>query len=120
MCGVDMAKKLFVGNLSFNADEQGLRELFEKHGAVDSVKIITDAQTGRSRGFAFVEMTNGEDADKAIAALNGIEYLTRPLSVSEARPPQQKDRGFGGGGGRGGFGGKRGGGGGFGGRGRDR
>lgn len=92
-----MAKKLYVGNLSYKADEESLREAFARVGEVQSVNIITDALTGRSRGFGFVEMVSDEDADKAIAALNGTTLLDRELVVNEARP-QQGRRGPGGGG----------------------
>jgi RNA recognition motif-containing protein len=86
-----MSKKLFVGNLSFKVDEEGLKEVFSKIGEVLSVKIITDNVTGRSRGFGFVEMSSAEDAEKAIATLNGSSLLDRNITVSEARP--QRERG---------------------------
>ncbi len=97
-----MAKKLYVGNLSYQMTEDGLRDLFAAKGEVLSAKIITDAATGRSKGFGFVEMASDEDADKAITELNGTTVMERALNVSEARP--QTDRGRGGrpGGGRGG------------------
>ena len=96
-------KNIFVGNLSFRATEESVRELFERYGAVTSARIMTDRETGRSRGFAFVEMSNSEEADKAIAALNGYTMEGRPLNVNEARPkPDRGPRpGGGGGGGRG-------------------
>lgn len=105
--------KLFVGNLPFDANETDIRQMFEQYGALESVNVVTDSMTGRSRGFAFVEM-NDADAQKAMAALNGTDLHGRALNVSEARP---KREGFGGGGGRdrrggGGRGGNRGGGGG--------
>jgi cold-inducible RNA-binding protein len=78
-------KKIFVGNLDFGATEESLRSLFSAHGAVESVNLVTDRETGRSRGFAFVEMAQG-DADKAIAALNGTNVGGRALNVNEARP----------------------------------
>jgi cold-inducible RNA-binding protein len=113
-------KNIFVGNLDFNTSEEELRRIFEAHGQVDRVSIMTDRDTGRSRGFGFVEMTNGEEGDKAIAALNGTQVGGRTLNVNEARP--KVERGGGGGGGgrdRGDRGGVRGGrGGGGGGRGR--
>ena len=84
-------KNIFVGNLSFRATEEAVRELFERYGAVTSARIMTDRETGRSRGFAFVEMANSEEADKAIAALNGYTMEGRPLNVNEARP--KTDRG---------------------------
>jgi RNA recognition motif-containing protein len=99
-----MGKKLYVGSISFNATEESLRELFSSIGEVESVKIITDADTGRSKGFGFVEMSSAEDAKKAIDQLNGTKFMERALMVNEARPQQPREgRGFGGG--RGGFGG---------------
>lgn len=92
-------KNIFVGNLDFGATESSVRALFEQFGAVDRVNIVTDRDTGRSRGFAFVEMGDSEQADRAIAALNGYQMDGRSLNVNEARP---KGEG-GGGGGRGGF-----------------
>jgi len=118
-------KNIFVGNLDFGATEDSLRSLFETHGAVQRVSIMTDRDTGRSRGFAFVEMTNSDEADRAIAALNGADLNGRALNVNEARPKTERG-GFGGGGGgyRGGGGsgggGNRGGGGGGHGGGRQR
>ena len=79
-------KKLFVGNLDFNATEASLRTLFEPYGAVESVHIATDRDTGRARGFAFVEMADSGGADKAITALNGTNVGGRALNVNEARP----------------------------------
>lgn len=102
-------KNIFVGNLNFNTSEEDLRQLFEAYGQVDRVSIMTDRDTGRSRGFGFVEMTNAEDGDKAIAALNGQEVGGRTLNINEARPKTERGPG-GGGGGRGGYGGGRGGG----------
>jgi len=87
--------KLFVGNLSFGATEETVRSLVETHGSVDSVSVMTDRETGRSRGFGFVEMPNDGEAAKAIGALNGREIGGRALTVNEARP--KEDRGFGGG-----------------------
>jgi RNA recognition motif-containing protein len=110
-------KNIFVGNLSFNSTEEAVRSLFERYGAVNSARIMTDRDTGRSRGFAFVEMENDSEAANAINALNGYQMDGRSLNVNEARP--KPDRGFGGGagGGRGfGGGGGRPGGGGGGGR----
>ncbi|MGA2774178.1 MAG: RNA-binding protein [Bryobacteraceae bacterium] len=89
-------KNIFVGNLDFNVTEEAVRSLFESHGAVNSARIMTDRDTGRSRGFAFVEMENELEADQAIAALNGYTLEGRALNVNEARP--KPDRGFGGGG----------------------
>lgn len=98
-----MAKKLYVGNLSYNITEDGIRDIFAPLGEVLSVKIITDAATGRSKGFGFVEMANSEDADKAIASLNGTTVMDRAINVSEARPQTERGRGNRpGGGGRGG------------------
>ena len=100
-----MTKRIFVGNLSYNTTESDLATLFEQAGQVDSVNIVTDRETGRSRGFAFVEM-GAEEADKAIAQFNGADLGGRALTVNEARPREERS---GGGGGRGGFGGGRGG-----------
>jgi cold-inducible RNA-binding protein len=98
-----MGKKLYVGSIPFNATEESLRELFSGIGEVESVKIITDADTGRSKGFGFIEMSSAEDAKKAIEQLNGTKFMERALIVNEARPQQPREgRGFGGG--RGGFG----------------
>jgi cold-inducible RNA-binding protein len=116
-------KNIFVGNLSFNTNEDELRQLFEPHGQVDRVSIMTDRDTGRSRGFGFVEMASNEDGEKAIAALNGSQVGGRTINVNEARPKTERSSGGGGGGGggrdRGERGGRGGGGGGGGGR-RDR
>ncbi len=111
-------KKIYVGNLSFGATEDAIRALFEAHGQVESVNVITDRDTGQARGFGFVEMTDNREADAAIAALDGTDYEGRALKVNEARP--KADRGGGGGGrrGGGGYGGGRRGGGGYGGRGQ--
>ena len=98
-----MGKKLYVGSIAFNATEESLRDLFTSIGEVASVKIITDADTGRSKGFGFIEMSSAEDAKKAIDQLNGTKFMERALIVNEARPQQPREgRGFGGG--RGGFG----------------
>ena len=83
-------KKIYVGNLSYKMDEESLKDVFVKIGEVQSVKIITDAATGRSKGFGFVEMTSDEDADKAIASLNGTSLQERTITVSEARPQREK------------------------------
>lgn len=107
-----MGKKIYVGNLSFSATEDDLRGLFSAHGEIESVKVVTDPQTGRARGFAFVEMATEEEAQKAVASLNGKVFKDRTLVVSEARQ-ESRDRGGssgrGGrpGGGRGGYGGGR-------------
>ena len=103
-------KNIFVGNLDFHATEEALRALFERYGTVNSARIMTDRDTGRSRGFAFVEMANEAEADKAIAAVNGYTLDGRALNVNEARPKPERSFGGGGGGGRG-LGGGRGGGG---------
>lgn len=97
-------KNIFVGNLSFNTQEDELRQLFEPYGQVDRVSILTDRDTGRSRGFGFVEMNSNDDGDKAITALNGSQFGGRTINVNEARP--KSDRGGGGGGGYGGGGGR--------------
>jgi len=106
-----MSKKIYVGNLSYQTTEGDLTTLFEQVGQVDSVNVITDRDTGRSKGFAFVEMSN-EDADKAITQLNGTEVSGRTLTVNEARPREERSGNRGGysggrnsgGGGRGGYG----------------
>jgi cold-inducible RNA-binding protein len=95
-------KNIFVGNLDFNTSEDELRQLFEAYGQVDRVAIMTDRDTGRSRGFGFVEMASAEDGEKAIAALNGSQVGGRTLNVNEARPKPERSSGGGGGGGRGG------------------
>jgi RNA recognition motif-containing protein len=99
-------KNLFVGNIPHSTTEGELRPLFEAHGAVERVSIVTDRETGRSRGFAFVEMTDADAAGKAIAALDGSDLGGRPMKVNEARPKEKSSgppRGgrFGGGSGRG-------------------
>lgn len=99
-------KNIFVGNLNFNTSEDELRHMFEPYGTVDRVSILTDRETGRSRGFAFVEMSNSEEGDKAINALNGTQMGGRTLNVNEARPKAQGAAG--GGRERGGRGGGRG------------
>jgi cold-inducible RNA-binding protein len=102
-----MGRKLFVGNLPFSMGEQELRDLFGQKGTVDSVTVMRDVETGRSRGFAFVEMSSEEEAKKAIAELNSVAIQGRNLTVNEARAKPERR----GGGGGGGFGGNRGGGG---------
>jgi len=92
-------KNIFVGNLDFAATESSIRSLFEPYGSVDRVNLVTDRETGRSRGFAFVEMTDAAQADQAIAALNGHNLGGRALNINEARPKTEGGgRGFGGGG----------------------
>lgn len=104
-------KNIFVGNLSFTTTEDSVRSFFEPYGTVDRVSIITDRDTGRSRGFAFVEMPNDEEAERAIQSLNGQEFGGRRLNINEARPREERG-GSGGGGYGGGGGGRQGGGGG--------
>ena len=108
-----MGKKLYVGNLSYNVTSSDLEQLFGQHGQVASAQVINDRDTGRSKGFGFVEMSSDEEATAAIAALNGQQHDGRTLTVNEARPKEERPGGFGGGGGGG-----RGGGGGYGGGGR--
>ena len=102
-------KSIFVGNLAFGTTEDTIRSLFERYGAVDRVSIVRDRETGQPRGFAFVEMPDSAEADRAITGLNGTSVDGRAINVNEARP--KTERGPGGGGG-GGFRGNRGGGGG--------
>lgn len=103
-----MESKLYVGNLSYTTTEDDLRTLFAQAGQVKSVSVIKDRDTGRSKGFAFVEMTNDDEAQKAISLFNGQAFQERSLKVNVARPREDRPRGAGGGGG-GGFGGPRGG-----------
>jgi len=111
-----MSKKLYVGNLPYSITDADLEQMFATHGAVQSARLIIDRDTGRSKGFGFVEMSSDQEADAAINALNGKEHAGRTLTVNEARPKEEGRGGgrggFGGGGGRGGFGGGGGGGGG--------
>lgn len=107
-----MSSKLYVGNLSFETKEEDLTALFQQAGTVESVRIITDRYSGRSRGFGFVEMSTEEEAQKAIEMWNGKELDGRTLMVNEAKPKEDRPRrpgGFDRGGSRGGFGGSRGG-----------
>jgi len=106
-----MGKKLYVGNLSYEISDSDLSTLFAAHGTVESAQVIIDRDTGRSKGFGFVEMQTEQEAQAAIAAMNGKEVNGRPLTVNEARPKTEGGRG-GPGGGRGGRGGHGGGGGG--------
>ncbi len=118
-----MGKKLYVGNMSYEVDSTQLQEMFAPHGTVESAQIISDRDTGRSKGFGFVEMGSESEAQAAIAAMNGQEHGGRALTVNEAKPKENRTGGGGGGGGsRGGYGGGGGGGGGrkSGGGGRDR
>ena len=96
-----MGRKLYVGNLPFSATEETLSEKFSAHGRVESVKLISDRETGQSKGFGFVEMSSDAEANAAIAALNGADFDGRALKVNEAKPQVRRS----GGGGRGGFGG---------------
>ena len=109
-----MGSKIYVGNLPFSATSESLNEMFAKFGTVESAKIVMDRDTGRSKGFGFVEMSSGDEAAAAIEKLNGADHGGRSLVVNEARPmePRTGGGGFGGGGGGGGRGGDRGGGGG--------
>ena len=111
-----MGKKLYVGNLSFGVDSTSLEQLFTQFGSVQSAQVISDRETGRSKGFGFVEMASDSEAAAAIESLNGKEHQGRALTVNEAKPREDRPRGGGfGGGGRG-----PGGGGGYGGGGRGR
>jgi len=96
-------KNLYVGNLPHSTTEEELRTVFQVHGEVEKVSIVTDRETGRARGFAFVEMTNAGEAEKAVAALNGTELGGRTLKINEAKPKSDRPRSggqrFGGGGG---------------------
>jgi RNA recognition motif-containing protein len=100
--------KLYVGNLAFQTSSEDLQQLFAQAGTVESASVVEDRETGRSRGFGFVEMSSKEEGEAAIAQFNGKEVNGRNLTVNEAKP--RENRGGGGGGGRGGFGGGRGGG----------
>ena len=105
-----MGKKIYVGNLSYGISDSDLQQMFEAHGSVQSAQVIMDRDTGRSKGFGFVEMGSDQEAQAAIAALNGKEVDGRSLTVNEARPKEEGGGGRGGsGGGRGGYGGGRGG-----------
>jgi cold-inducible RNA-binding protein len=103
-----MSMKLYVGNLAFQTSSEDLQQLFAQAGTVESASVVEDRETGRSRGFGFVEMSSKEEGEAAIAQFNGKEVNGRNLTVNEAKP--RENRGGGGGGGRGGFGGGRGGG----------
>ena len=107
-----MGSKLYVGNLSYGTTSSDLEQLFAQHGTVSSAEVIADRETGRSKGFGFVQMGTDEEAQAAIAALNGQQHDGRALTVNEAKPREDRPRGGGGGGGgRGGYGGGGGGGG---------
>ncbi len=106
-----MGKKLYVGNLSYNVSSSDLEQLFAQHGTVQSAEVIADRDTGRSKGFGFVEMGTEDEAQAAISALNGQQHDGRALTVNEAKPKENRGGGGGGGGGgRGGYGGGGGGG----------
>jgi RNA recognition motif-containing protein len=117
-----MAKTLYVGNLNFRTDEEGLRAAFSEYGTVSDARIVMDRDTGRSRGFGFVEMEDDDAANSAIESMNGADLDGRPLRVNEAQPKADRGGrgggggrgGYGGGGGRGGYGGGGGGRGGYG------
>jgi RNA recognition motif-containing protein len=96
-----MGSKLYVGNLSYNVDNTQLEQLFSPHGQVQSAEVIADRDTGRSKGFGFVQMGTDQEAQAAIAALNGQEQDGRALTVNEAKPKEKRSGGFGGGGGGG-------------------
>lgn len=104
-----MGKKLYVGNLSYGTTDAALRQLFEAHGTVTSAQVVMDRETGRSRGFGFVEMGSDQEAQAAITAMNGTQVDGRALTVNEARPKTEggggrRSGGYSGGGGRGGYG----------------
>ncbi|HBL51638.1 MAG: RNA-binding protein [Candidatus Blackburnbacteria bacterium RIFCSPHIGHO2_02_FULL_39_13] len=101
-----MAKKLFVGGLSWGTTDAQLNEFFAQIGPVASASVVTDKFSGKSRGFGFVEMASDEDAEKAKTELNGKELDSRAISVNDARPQEPRDNNFSGGGSRGGFGGR--------------
>jgi RNA recognition motif-containing protein len=105
-----MAKRLYVGNLAYSVTSEDLQELFEQYGQVRSAQVLSDRETGRSRGFGFVEMDNDADADAAIENLDGNDHQGRRLTVNEAKPRTPGGGGSGYGGGRGGYGGSGGGG----------
>lgn len=107
-----MGKKLYVGNLPYGVSDSDLQKVFEAHGRVESAQVITDRDTGRSKGFGFVEMGTDQEAQAAIQALNGQDFNGRALTVNEARPREERGGGGGGGGRSGGGGGYGGGGGG--------
>jgi cold-inducible RNA-binding protein len=98
-----MSSKLYVGNLSFSVDETSLQQMFAEFGSVTSAKIIMDRDSGRSKGFGFVEMSSSSEAQSAIEKMNGQEFEGRALTVNEARPQEPRSGGFGGGAGRGGY-----------------
>lgn len=93
------SKKLYVGSLPYSVTEEELQNLFSQYGKIESVRIIVDKFTGQSKGFGFVEMADGDEAQRAIEAVNGMKFNGRTLIVNEARPEQKRERSFGGGGG---------------------
>lgn len=99
-----MGKKIYIGNLSYNVDDQGLTDLFSQYGEVETARIVMDRDSGRSKGFAFVEMSSDSQATEAIEKLNGTDFSGRSINVSEAKPMAPKENR---GGSRGGFGGSR-------------
>jgi RNA recognition motif-containing protein len=115
-----MGKKLYVGNLPYSATDEALHHIFTQAGTVESAKVITDRETGRSKGFGFVEMATEQEALDGINKFNGADYEGRPMTVSEAKPMAPRESRGGGGGFGGGRGGDRGGRGGFGGGGGNR
>jgi RNA recognition motif-containing protein len=102
-----MGKKLYVGNLTYEVTDSQLEQMFAAHGTVQSAQVIMDRDTGRSKGFGFVEMGNDQEAQAAIQALNGKQIDGRSLTVNEAKPRENRGGGGGSGGGRGGYGGRR-------------
>ena len=102
-----MGRKLYVGNLTYGVTNSTLEQMFAAHGTVESAQVIMDRDTGRSKGFGFVEMKTDQEAQAAIAALNGKEVDGRSLTVNEAKPREDRGGGRGGSGGRGGYGGRR-------------
>ena len=102
-----MGRKLYVGNLTYGVTDSTLEQMFAPHGTVQSAQVIKDRETGRSKGFGFVELDSGAQAQAAIAALNGQEVNGRALTVNEARPREERGEKFAGSRGRGGFGGGR-------------
>jgi RNA recognition motif-containing protein len=107
-----MGKKLYVGNLGYSVTDTDLQQMFAPHGTIESAQVIMDRDSGRSKGFGFVEMSSDAEAQAAITALNGQEHDGRALTVNEAKPKESRSGGYGGGGGGGGRGGYGGGGGG--------
>lgn len=100
-----MSKKLYVGNLSYDVDKETLTQLFSAYGTVENVNLITDRDSGQSKGYAFVEMSTDQEAQAAVTALNESDQMGRAMKVAEANPPKARPQRKGGGGGRGGYGG---------------